>query len=161
MSNNILNNDEMFLQRAIDLATESVAQQGGPFGAVVALDGRIVGEGSNRVVEKNDPTAHAEIEALRAAGASLGRFHLTGCVLYASSEPCPMCLAAANWARVDRIVFANPRAVAAAAGFCDDDLFAQLALPPSERNLPSTRIALPGADEPIRLWRAMDQRVPY
>ncbi len=156
-----MNNDEIFLRRAIDLATESVARQGGPFGAVVVFEGRIVGEGGNRVVPANDPTAHAEMEAIRAAGAALGRFHLTGCVLYASSEPCPMCLAAAYWARVDRIVFANSRAEAAAIGFCDDDLYCELALPHAKRSVPIAHLPLAGADEPLKRWRDSPDKVPY
>ena len=117
-------NDDRFLARAVELAAAgSERGDGGPFGAVIVRAGEIVGEGWNRVVAGKDPTAHAEIGAIRAACAALASFHLPGCTLYASSEPCPMCLAAAYWARIERIVFANSRAEAAAIGFCDDDLY--------------------------------------
>lgn len=157
-----MNNDEFFLSRAIQLAAESVADgQGGPFGAVVVRDGTIIGEGSNRVVPNNDPTAHAEVMAIRAACAVAGTFHLNGCILYASSEPCPMCLSAAYWARVDRIVFANARGEAAAAGFCDDELYCELRLPHTERKIPTEHLPLPGADLPLRAWRSAPGRIPY
>lgn len=157
-----MNNDEFFLTRSIQLAAESIANgQGGPFGAVVVRDGKIVGEGSNRVVPDNDPTAHAEVIAIRAACAALGSFHLTGCTLYASSEPCPMCLSAAYWARIDRIVFANTRAEAAAIGFCDDELYCELRLPHAERSVPTEHLPLPGADAPLRAWRNSPGHIPY
>ena len=156
-----MNNDEAFLARAVHLAAESITRGGGPFGAVVVRDGRIVGEGSNSVIRDKDPTAHAEMIAIRAACAALGNFHLTGCTLYASSEPCPMCLSAAYWARVDRIVFANPRDEAAAIGFCDDQLYCELCLPHDERSVPTEHLPLPGADEPLKAWRQSPDRVPY
>jgi guanine deaminase len=122
-----MNPDDQFLARAIDLAQQgSENGEGGPFGAVIVRDGKIIAEGWNRVVASGDPTAHAEISAIRSACAALGNFHLTGCTLYASSEPCPMCLSAAYWARIERIVFANSRAEAAAIGFCDDELYSEL-----------------------------------
>ncbi len=115
--------DDQFLAHAIDLARKgSELGEGGPFGAVIVRDGKIIGEGWNRVVATHDPTAHAEIIAVRTACAAVDCFHLPKTTLYASSEPCPMCLAAAYWARIERIVFANSRAEAAAIGFCDDDL---------------------------------------
>ena len=148
-----MNNDVFFISRAVQLAAESVADgSGGPFGAVVVRAGKIVGEGRNQVVPTRDPTAHAEVMAIRAACAVLDSFHLTGCTLYASSEPCPMCLSAAYWARVDRIVFANPRAAAAAIGFCDDELYAELRLPHAERRLETVQLPVPGADEPLLRW---------
>lgn len=157
-----MNNDIIFLTRAVELATANIASgHGGPFGAVIVFGDKIVGEGCNRVVPNNDPTAHAEVEAIRAACATLGRFHLTGCVLYASSEPCPMCLAAAYWARVDRIVFANTRDQAAAIGFCDDDLYCELGLPHAARSVPIAHLPLPGADEPLKRWRDSPDHVPY
>jgi len=122
-----MNPDDIFLARAIELARQGSQQgDGGPFGAVIVHDGKIIGESWNRVVGSKDPTAHAEIAAIRMACATLGHFHLTDCTLYASSEPCPMCLSAAYWARIERIVFANSRAEAAAIGFCDDELYDEL-----------------------------------
>jgi guanine deaminase len=154
--------DEIFLQRAIDLALAgSDSGAGGPFGAVVVCDGEIVAEGWNRVVVDNDPTAHAEIVALRAAGNQLKRFHLAGCTLYASSEPCPMCLSAAYWARIERIVFASLRSEAAALGFCDDALYEELRLPAAERRLPMHHLPLPGAAEPLRRWQDNGKHICY
>lgn len=115
--------DPGFLQQAVELAMEAVdSGSGGPFGAVVVQGDQVVGRGRNCVLLRNDPTAHAEVEALRDAGQHLGRFHLTGCVLYTSCEPCPMCLAAALWARVEAVVYSGTREDAARAGF-DDHLF--------------------------------------
>lgn len=154
--------DEVFLQRAIALARAGVDRgDGGPFGAVIVKDGRIVGEGCNRVVHDRDATAHAEIVAIRAASKTLGHFHLTGCVLYASSEPCPMCLSAAYWAHLARVVFANTRQEAAALGFCDNDLYAQLRLPHGERTIPTVHHPLAGASEPLRRWQANPRHVHY
>lgn len=154
--------DREFLQRAVDLAATGVARgDGGPFGAVLVCGGEIVAEGWNRVLATNDPTAHAEIVAIRRACERLGRFHLADCVLYASSEPCPMCLSSAYWARVQRIVYANPRVAAAAIGFCDDDLYCELALPPGERSLPTQHLALAQGDAPLRAWLADPRRIRY
>jgi len=127
--------------------------EGGPFGAVVTLAGEIVGEGWNQVVPHLDPTAHAEVMAIRDASRRLDRFHLKDCTLYASSEPCPMCLSAAYWARIGRIVFANPRAEAAAAGFCDDELYDELRLPHCERRLTTIHLPIAGANEPLIDWQ--------
>lgn len=157
-----MNDDAFFLKRAIELAAESVTSgQGGPFGAVVVHAGAIVGEGRNQVVPACDPTAHAELLAIRAACSALGRFHLTDCTLYASSEPCPMCLSAAYWARISRIVFANPRAEAAAAGFCDDELYDELRLPHCERRLITIHLPIPGAAEPLFRWKNSPSHQPY
>ncbi|WP_298399770.1 nucleoside deaminase [uncultured Azonexus sp.] len=157
-----MNPDDIFLARAVELARQgSERGDGGPFGAVIVHDGRIVAEAWNRVVACKDPTAHAEVAAIRSASAALDRFHLTGCTLYASSEPCPMCLAAAYWARIERIVFANSRAEAAAIGFCDDWLYDELQLPVSARRIPMEHRPLPGAIETMQTWACCPQRVPY
>lgn len=154
--------DRKFLQRAVDLAKRNVRRgDGGPFGAVVVGGGVILGEGWNRVIATGDPTAHAEIVAIRKACRKLGRFHLPDCVLYASSEPCPMCLSAAYWARISRIVFANSRDEAAAIGFCDSELYCEIGRPPGERSVPTVHLPLPGAAEPLRLWRENPGRVAY
>lgn len=157
-----MNPDDIFLTRAVELARQgSECGDGGPFGAVIVFDGRIVAEAWNRVVGSKDPTAHAEVTAIRNASAALDRFHLTGCTLYASSEPCPMCLAAAYWARIERIVFANSRAEAAAIGFCDDWLYDELQLPLAERRISMEHRPLPEAIETMQTWAACPQRVPY
>jgi tRNA(Arg) A34 adenosine deaminase TadA len=151
-----------FLRRALQLAAENATHgDGGPFGAVIVQDGQIIAEARNRVVADNDPSAHAEIEAIRAACRKLGHFHLTGCVLYASSEPCPMCLAAAYWARVARIVYANPRREAAAAGFCDDDLYEELRLAPRFRRIPCQQLELAEARAPFEAWGKSPYRRDY
>jgi len=147
--------DEIYLQCAIDLASANVTRgDGGPFGAVIVCDGDIIAEGWNRVIVANDPTAHAEIVAIRAACSRKGHFHLPGCTLYTSSEPCPMCLAAAYWARVERIVFANSREQAAAIGFCDENLYGELQLPLQQRHIATCHLPLPDADLPLRRWLA-------
>ncbi len=117
--------DETWLTRAIELAVANVADGGGPFGAVIVRDGAVVAEGQNRVTRDLDPTAHAEVQAIRAAGRALGDFSLAGCVLYASCEPCPLCVSASLWARLDRVVFAADRHDAARGGF-DDRAFYEL-----------------------------------
>ncbi|MDR1996144.1 nucleoside deaminase [Azonexus sp.] len=145
--------EDIFLARAVELARAgSERGDGGPFGAVVVRDGKILAEAWNRVVVGHDPTAHAEIAAIRAACTALGSFHLPGTVLYASSEPCPMCLSAAYWARIARIVFANSRAEAAAIGFCDDELYDELNRTCRERSIIMEHRPLPGALEPMRAW---------
>ena len=149
------------MRRALAVAEASVAAGGGPFGALVVKDGLIHGEASNRVTQDHDPTAHAEIGALRAAGRTLGTHDLQGCEVYSSCEPCPMCLAALYWARVERVWYAATREDAAAAGFDDELLYREVALEPEQRLLPVTRV--PGSDgsAPFRAWAAFEERTPY
>lgn len=157
-----MNSDDLFLTRAIELARiGSKAGEGGPFGAVLVRNGQIIAEGWNRVVASQDPTAHAEIGAIRTACAQLGHFHLPGCTLYASSEPCPMCLSAAFWAHIERIVFANSRAEAAAIGFCDDDLYCELNRHFTERSIVMEHRPLAGALTPLQEWASNPSRVEY
>jgi guanine deaminase len=154
--------DERFMRRAVALAREGMEQgRGGPFGAVVVSAGRIVGEGSNAVTSACDPTAHAEVVAIRAACAALGRFDLRGCDVYTSCEPCPMCLAALYWARVDRVFYANDRADAARIGFDDDAIYREVALPLQERSLPLVRLADADARRCFDEWARKADRVPY
>lgn len=154
--------DEFFLQRAVQLALDNVRQRGGgPFGAVVVHHGRIIAEGCNQVVCNNDPTAHAEVVAIRHAATALNSFDLSGCTLYASSEPCPMCLAAAYWARMKQIVFANSVEEAAAVGFDDVDFYRELTLPTQERRIPMQHLPISGALEPLQLWLASPQLIRY
>lgn len=150
-----------FMRRAIALSCESAVSGGGPFGAVVVKDGRIVGEGINRVVPHADPTAHAEIVAIRAACATLGTHTLDGAVIYTSCEPCPMCLGAIWWARVAEIVYGNNRADAAAIGFDDDVLYQEVAAPLAERRLPLRRLSAREASEAFKQWLSNPDRVPY
>lgn len=156
------NPDGLFMEAAVALAAEHMrTTDGGPFGAVVVRAGEIVGRGWNRVTSTNDPTAHAEIVAIRAAAGVLKSFSLAGCVLYTSCEPCPMCLAAAYWARVDRLVYAADRYDAAAAGFDDEQFYAEIGLPISERRLPMEQMLREAAIRVFDEWRAMPDKIPY
>jgi guanine deaminase len=151
-----------FLRRAIELATQNVtAAQGGPFGAVIARDGRIVGEGVNSVTAANDPTAHAEINAIRAAAESLGTFTLAGCELYTSCEPCPMCLAAAYWARLDAVYYGASAADAARAGFDDAFLYAELRKDSAVRKLRSVQLLGDEAWSSFAAWIASPNKIEY
>jgi len=157
-----MNPDTQFLARAIELARQgSESGAGGPFGAVIVHDGKIIAEGWNHVVASHDPTAHAEISAIRAACDAMKNFHLDGCTLYASSEPCPMCLSAAYWAHIERIVFANSRAEAAAIGFCDDELYSELSHHFSARRIAMEHRPTPGALAPMERWAANPGRILY
>ena len=150
------------MRLALDLALDNVRSgSGGPFGAVVVRGDEVLATGANGVVAGNDPTAHAEIAAMRAACAKLGSFQLEGCELYASCEPCPMCLAAAWWARVDRIVHACGRADAASAGFDDERFHAEMAKPAVERALPLVPFLREEALPLFRAWLARTDRTPY
>jgi tRNA(Arg) A34 adenosine deaminase TadA len=153
--------DAEFLAEALELATRSARASGGPFGALVVQGGAVLGRGTNRVTELHDPTAHAEVSAIRAACQELGNHSLAGAVLYTSCEPCPMCLAAAWWARIERIVHCATRADAAEAGFDDELLYRELALPLEARRLPLVRALPHRAAEPFRAFAANPRRVPY
>jgi len=154
--------DARFLREAIRLSRTRMRQgRGGPFGAVVARDGAIVARGWNAVTSGNDPTAHAEVVAIRRACRRVGTFSLAGFVLYASCEPCPMCLAAAYWARVDRLVYAATRDDAARAGFDDDRIYREIPLAPEARSLPTDRLLRDEALAVFDEWLAKPDRVPY
>lgn len=154
--------DTRFTRLAIDLADRHMqAGHGGPFGALIVCEGRVIAEGWNQVTSSNDPTAHAEVVAIRHAAAQLGRFELSGCVLYASCEPCPMCLAASYWARIDRMVFAAGRADAAAIGFDDAKLYREVLLPIEERSLPMRQMLRGEALAVFRAWEAKPDKVMY
>jgi tRNA(Arg) A34 adenosine deaminase TadA len=154
--------DESFMRHAIALSRRGMeAGAGGPFGAVVVAEGRVVAEGWNQVTSTNDPTAHAEVVAIRRACTALGRFDLRGAVLYTSCEPCPMCLAAAYWARVDAVVFANAREDAAAIGFDDQFLYDEVAKPVEARALPMRRLLAAEALEVFGAWAGKADKVPY
>jgi guanine deaminase len=156
-----VSSDDALLQRAVDLAVFAAGGSGGPFGAIVARGEDVVAEGTNRVTQGHDPTAHAEIVAIRAACTRLDSFRLDGCVLYSSCEPCPMCLAATWWSRIERIVFAATRDDAAAAGFDDSALYAEVAAPLERRSLPIARASVTDPAAPFRAWEANPARVPY
>ena len=150
------------MQQAIALATENVVSgSGGPFGAVVVRDGKVVATGVNLVTSTNDPTAHAEVVAIRAACKALGDFQLAGCVVYTSCEPCPMCLAALYWSRCDAIFFGNSAGDAADAGFDDSFLYLEVSRPVEQRKIPATRLLADEAMESFNAWRARTDKIEY
>ena len=151
-----------FLRRAIALATQNVETgAGGPFGSVIVRDGRIVAEGVNTVTAANDPTAHAEVNAIRAASKALRTFSLAGCQLYSSCEPCPMCLAAAYWARIEAIYYGASAADAARAGFDDAFLYDELRKNSAERKLPATQLLGEEAWSSFAAWIASPNKTAY
>jgi guanine deaminase len=153
--------DREFIGKALALARRNASStEGGPFGAIVVFDGKVVGEGRNQVTTSNDPTAHAEVVAIRAAAMTLNRFDLRGCIIYTSCEPCPMCLAAAYWSRVDRIVYSATQQEAAAAGFDDAFLYDELAKDMADRQLPCVQVKTDDED-PFAVWLANPNRIPY
>jgi guanine deaminase len=154
--------DEHFIRMAIALAEAGMERgDGGPFGCVIVKDGVVVGQGNNRVTSSNDPTAHAEVVAIRAACAALGHFQLTGCTLYTSCEPCPMCLGAIYWARPDRIVFAGTRTDAAHAGFDDSLIYDELPLPPEQRRIGTEQLLRDEARAVFQRWIDKADKVKY
>lgn len=153
---------EKFLREAVRLSRDKMdAGEGGPFGAVVVKDGQIIGRGWNRVTSANDPTAHAEVEAIRNACTALGTFSLEGCELYASCEPCPMCLAATYWARLDALYFAATRNDAADAGFDDALLYEEIPKPWDARTLFTETDLRPEAQSVFDAWKQKTDRTPY
>jgi guanine deaminase len=153
--------DQQWLADAVSRATANVDEGGGPFGAVVVRDGELLGAGQNRVTRDLDPTAHAEVVAIREACARAGEFALHGSTLYSSCEPCPMCLAAALWARVGRILYAADREDAARGGFDDSEFYELLEQDRSQWPVPVQERPVPGGTEPFDAWLAAGDRVPY
>jgi guanine deaminase len=149
------------LRQAIALAVESAGTDGGPFGAVVARGDEVISTGTNRVTASGDPTAHAEIVAIRRAAEALGTHDLSGCVLYASTEPCPMCLAATWWARIGEIVFAADRHAAARAGFDDAAIYQEVASDRDVRSIPCVQHLADEGEAPFQAWAANPARQPY
>lgn len=153
--------DDHWLAEAVALATANVAAGGGPFGAVVVRDGRALGRGQNRVTRDNDPTAHAEVLAIRAACRAVGDFTLAGATVYSSCEPCPLCLTATLWARASRVVYAADREDAARAGFDDREFYELLDRDRTEWPMPVVQRRIDDADAPMRAWLAYAARVEY
>ncbi len=153
--------NEDFMRKAIELALENVKCGGGPFGAVIVRDGEIVATGVNRVTANNDPTAHAEVSAIRAACTRLGTFDLSGCVIYTSCEPCPMCLGAIYWARLDKIYYGANQHDAAAVNFDDSFIYRELELKPADRHKPVENILHDEALAPFDLWRTTENKTEY
>jgi guanine deaminase len=153
--------NRQWIRQAIELAIDNVRRGGGPFGALVVREGTVIATGANQVTRANDPTAHAEIVAIREACRSLGHFQLTGCEVYCSCEPCPMCLGALYWARPERVWFAATHDEAAAAGFDDAFIYGQLQIPPSERSIPMLRVIEEDATRPFEEWVSRPGKVKY
>ncbi len=153
--------DQQLLSRAIFLARENVSKGGGPFGAVITRDGHIISESANRVIELPDPTAHAEVEAIRAAAERLDSFDLSGCTLYSSCEPCPMCLGAVYWSRISRVVYASDREDAAKAGFRDAELYREITVDPGKRAISFENLRIPEGGTEFADWLKSDLRKDY
>ena len=153
--------DTRWIERTIQLATENVANGGGPFGAVIVRDGELVAEGQNRVTASLDPTAHAEVVAIRAACQVVGDFSLAGATLYTSCEPCPLCLSAALWARVDRVVFAGNRDDAAEGGFDDREFYELFSRDRSTWDVAIDEVRPANATAPFDAWLARPDRTQY
>ena len=150
-----------FMRQAIELSEENVRSGGGPFGAVIVRDGRVIATGTNGVTRLNDPTAHAEVTAIRKAARALGTCDLSGCEIYTSCEPCPMCLGAIYWARLDRMYYGNDKHDAARIGFDDAFIYRELSLKPADRKLKSAVLLPEEAIAAFETWEAKSDKVEY
>ncbi len=157
----VTDDDRRFMNMAIELSERNIAEGGGPFGAVIVKDGEVLASAANRVVPNNDPTAHAEVNAIREACAKLQTFSLKGSTIYASCEPCPMCLSAIYWAGIDRICYANTKADAAAIDFDDSFIYDQFALPMNRRSIVCKQFMRDEAQNAFRMWRDNPDKVEY
>lgn len=156
-----MKNDKSLLLRAIEIAGNGIIKGGGPFGALVSKDGEIISESFNRVVLNRDPTAHAEILAIRQAAAVLKSYDLGDCILYASCEPCPMCLGAIYWAGIKKVVYACDRTDAEAAGFSDKLIYEEIVLDPEKRKIVFLRMNSTGGEEVFRKWDELEGKILY
>lgn len=152
---------QRFMQIAIDLSIQNIKQGGGPFGAVIVKDGEIVAAMANSVTNDNDPTAHAEVNAIRQAAKKLNTFDLSGCDIYASCEPCPMCLGAIYWARIDNLYFANHKSDAKAIGFDDSFIYDEIELPYEKRKIKTTQMMREEGLEAFKLWEEFEDKTEY
>lgn len=152
---------EEFMQEAIGLSIKNIDDNGGPFGAVIVKDGKIIARGVNRVTSNNDPTAHAEVNAIREAAAHLGTFDLKGCEIYSSCEPCPMCLGAIYWARLDKLYFANTKLDAKNIDFDDSFIYEELDLPIEKRKIPTKQMLREQALEAFNKWKSKTDKIEY
>ena len=156
-----MNNQEKFMQKAIDLSIESVKNGGGPFGAVIVKDGEIIAASSNSVTTDNDPTAHAEVNTIRLATKKLGTFDLSGCEIYSSCEPCPMCLGAIYWARLDKLYFANNKTDAKNIGFDDSFIYDEIATPYEKRKVKTIQMMRNEALVAFKNWDSKEDKTEY
>jgi len=154
-------NKKQFMRRAIELSKESVKTGGGPFGAVIVKAGKIIAEAANSVTQTNDPTAHAEVNAIRQAARKLKTFELSGCEIYTSCEPCPMCLGAIYWAHLDKIYFGNTKQDAKEIGFDDSFIYEEIALNYSDRKIETRQLIGNEAIEAFKLWDETDTKIEY
>ncbi len=152
---------ETFMRMAIDLSIENIDKGGGPFGAVIVKDNKVIAASGNSVTNDNDPTAHAEVNAIRKATKAIGSFDLSGCEIYSSCEPCPMCLGAIYWARIDKLYFANTKKDADAIGFSDNFIYEELDKPYSERNMKIETLMRNEAQEAFVKWMNSDNKTEY
>ncbi len=150
-----------YMKQAIALSQKNIQSGGGPFGAVIVKDGKIIGEGWNKVTANNDPTAHAEVEAIREACKNLSDFDLTGAEIYTSCEPCPMCLSAIYWARLSKIYYANTKKDAASIQFDDDFIYTEIPKPMSERKISMTQLMRDEAFEVFKQWETSEVKIKY
>ena len=156
-----MENNSKFLLRAIELSIKSIENQGGPFGSVIVKDGKIISEGFNKVTSTNDPTAHGEIVAIREACKNLNTFNLKGCDLYSSCEPCPMCLSAIYWARIDKVYYANTREDAQKIDFDDSFIYSEFQKNINERKIPMFQMMRNEALESFELWDKKKDKIKY
>ena len=156
-----MENDKLLLIRAVEIAGNGIKEGGGPFGAVVSKDGKIISQAFNKVVLTNDPTAHAEMLALRQAASVLKSHDLSDCTLYSSCEPCPMCLGAIYWAGIKKVVYACDRLDAEEAGFSDKLIYEEISLDPSNRKIAFHRMTDTGGEEVFKKWDQLETKIPY
>ena len=158
---NIMDNDRSLLLRAVQIAEEGISKGGGPFGAVIAREGKIISEAVNRVVLNSDPTAHAEVIAIREAASVLKSHDLSECILYCSCEPCPMCFGAIYWAGIPKVVYSSDRNHAAGAGFSDRDIYDEISLTPDKRKIKFVKLDNTGGENVFNKWENNDKKVRY
>jgi len=156
-----MNKEEKFMAEAIKLSRESVKNGGGPFGAVIVKDGKIIAKANNKVTENNDPTAHAEVSVIRSAAKKLNTFNLSGCEIYTSCEPCPMCFGAIYWARLDKLYFANTKKDAKNIGFDDSFIYEEIALPYNKRKIPNIQLSREEALKAFKDWEEKEDKTKY
>ena len=155
-------NKQTFMKQAIELAQKNLdKKEGGPFGAIVVKDGKVIGRGVNTVTTNNDPTAHAEVNAIRDACKNIGSFQLDDCEIYSSCEPCPMCLGAIYWARPAKLYFAATKDDAALAGFDDSEIYREIALPKEHRKIPTEQVLQKEAQQVFNRWVNTDNKIEY
>lgn len=156
-----MENHDFFMREAINLSIKNIKNNGGPFGAIIVKGNEIIARGMNRVTALNDPTAHAEIVAIREAAKELNTFNLSGCTIYTSCEPCPMCLSAIYWARIDRIFYGNTKVDAKNIGFDDSFIYDEIALPIEMRKIKTTQLLRDEAIVGFKEWESFDEKIEY